>query len=51
MGELDKNDIWKSLPAVADGRSYAFPEGIWTFGGPASAQQVLDAYVALLTTT
>ena len=23
--------------------------GIWTFGGPRSAQQVLDAYVAQLT--
>lgn len=47
--ELDKNPIWTSLPAVAAGRAYAFPAGIWTFGGPRSAQQVLDAYVAHLT--
>jgi iron complex transport system substrate-binding protein len=47
--ELAKNKVWKSIPAVADGRAHAFPEGIWTFGGPKSAGQVLDAYVALLT--
>ena len=49
MGELAKNPIWTSLPAVADRHAYAFPPGIWTFGGPRSAQQVLDAYVAQLT--
>jgi ferric hydroxamate transport system substrate-binding protein len=47
--ELAKNRVWKQIPAVEDGRSYAFPEGIWTFGGPRSAQQVLAAYVDLLT--
>jgi ferric hydroxamate transport system substrate-binding protein len=47
--ELAKNRVWKQLPAVAEGRSYAFPEGIWTFGGPRSAEQVLAAYVDLLT--
>lgn len=46
---LAKNAIWKKIPAVADGRAYAFPAGIWTFGGPRSAEQVLDAYVDLLT--
>lgn len=49
MAELAKNPIWTSLPAVADGHAYAFPPGIWTFGGPRSAQQVVDAYVAQLT--
>ena len=49
LDELTKNDIWSSLPAVADGRSYAFPTGIWTFGGPRSAERILDAYVTLLT--
>ena len=39
---------------VAPGRRrraacHAFPAGIWTFGGPRSAEQVLDAYVDLLT--
>lgn len=48
MAELAKNPIWTSLPAVSGGRAYAFPAGIWTFGGPRSAQQVLDAYVAQL---
>lgn len=49
MVELEKNQIWESLPAVAEGRAHAFPPGIWTFGGPRSAQQVIDAYVDLLT--
>ncbi|WP_420122152.1 iron-siderophore ABC transporter substrate-binding protein [Nakamurella sp.] len=48
MAELAKNPIWTSLPAVSGGRASAFPGGIWTFGGPRSAQQVLDAYVAQL---
>lgn len=48
LAELAKNPIWTSLPAVSGGRAYAFPAGIWTFGGPRSAQQVLDAYVAQL---
>jgi len=48
MGELAKNEIWKTLPAVVEGNTHAFPPGIWTFGGPRSAQQTLDAYVARL---
>ena len=35
--------------AVAEGRLYEFPPGIWTFGGPRSAQQALEAFVELLT--
>ncbi|HEX2575447.1 MAG TPA: iron-siderophore ABC transporter substrate-binding protein [Aquihabitans sp.] len=46
---LEQNPIWSSLPAVAEDRVHAFPTGIWTFGGPRSSQQVLDAYVDLLT--
>lgn len=49
MTELAKNEIWKALPAVVEGNVHAFPSGIWTFGGPRSSQQVLDAYVAQLT--
>ncbi len=49
MAELAKNEIWKALPAVVEGNTHAFPSGIWTFGGPRSAQQVLDAYVVQLT--
>ena len=47
--ELAKNRVWNQIPAVEEGRSYAFPAGVWTFGGPSSAEQVLDAYVDLLT--
>ncbi|HWJ67326.1 MAG TPA: iron-siderophore ABC transporter substrate-binding protein [Nocardioides sp.] len=46
---LAKNAVWKKIPAVAEGRAHAFPEGTWTFGGPRSSQQVIDAYVDLLT--
>ena len=49
LGELAKNEIWQALPAVVGGNTHAFPPGIWTFGGPRSAQQALDAYVAQLT--
>lgn len=49
VAELEKNRIWRSLPAVQDGRTHAFAPGIWTFGGPRSAMQVIDAYVDLLT--
>lgn len=49
VAELQKNDIWRGLPAVAEGRAHAFPPGIWTFGGPLSAMQVIDAYVDILT--
>jgi iron complex transport system substrate-binding protein len=49
VAELQKNQIWSSLPAVVEGRAHAFPPGIWTFGGPRSAMQVIDAYVDLLT--
>lgn len=46
--ELEKNTIWTSLPAVKEGRTHAFPAGIWTFGGPRSAEQAIDAYVDTL---
>ncbi|MBM7515970.1 ABC transporter substrate-binding protein [Nocardioides nitrophenolicus] len=46
---LAENPVWQKIPAVAEGRSFAFPAGIWTFGGPRSAEQIVDAYVDLLT--
>lgn len=46
---LAENAAWQEIPAVAEGRAHLFPAGIWTFGGPRSAQQVIDAYVDLLT--
>ena len=49
VAELDKNKVWQQIPAVEEGRVHPFPEGIWTFGGPRSAEQVLDAYVAAVT--
>jgi iron complex transport system substrate-binding protein len=49
MLALEDNQIWKSLPAVKEGRLRAFPPGIWTFGGPRSTQQVIAAYVDVLT--
>jgi iron complex transport system substrate-binding protein len=47
--ELAKNAVWQKIPAVAEDRAHAFPEGIWTFGGPRSAELVVNAYVDLLT--
>jgi ABC-type Fe3+-hydroxamate transport system substrate-binding protein len=49
IAALEANPIWAALPAVAEGRVHAFPPGVWTFGGPRSAQQVLDAYVDVIT--
>jgi iron complex transport system substrate-binding protein len=44
-----ENPAWASIPAVAEDRIAAFPGGIWTFGGPRSAGQIIDAYVAAIT--
>ncbi len=49
VSEMKKNKIFQSFPAVEEERTFAFPEGPWTFGGPRSAEQVLEAYVAALT--
>jgi ferric hydroxamate transport system substrate-binding protein len=49
MPELAKSPVWSSLPAVQDGRVHGFPTGIWTFGGPRSAIQIIDAYVDVIT--
>lgn len=46
--ELEKSRLWKGLPAVEEGRTHAFPAGLWTFGGPASTTQIIDAYVDTL---
>lgn len=48
LAALDGNSIWKTVPAVEEERIHSFPAGIWTFGGPRSAQQIIDAYVAAL---
>jgi iron complex transport system substrate-binding protein len=44
-----QNPAWASIPAVKEGRLTAFPGGIWTFGGPRSAEQIIDAYVDAIT--
>ncbi|MGN8026597.1 ABC transporter substrate-binding protein [Microbacterium sp. 22242] len=44
-----KNPAWASIPAVEEKRIHAFPAGIWTFGGPRSAEKIADAYVAAFT--
>lgn len=46
---LEDNPLWEAMPAVQDGRAFAFPAGIWTFGGPRSAEQAVDAYVDVIT--
>ncbi|ASW55362.1 ABC transporter substrate-binding protein [Plantactinospora sp. KBS50] len=42
---LAGNAIWKSLPFVQQQKLHRMPDGIWTFGGPLSAQQYLDQLV------
>jgi iron complex transport system substrate-binding protein len=44
-----KNPAWASIPAVKNDDVHAFPAGIWTFGGPRSAEQIIDAYVDVIT--
>lgn len=48
VNELTKNSIWTSLPAVKEGRTHAFPAGVWGAGGPRSCTQAVDAYVDAL---
>lgn len=47
--QLEKNAVWAGLPAVEEGRVHAFPEGVWTFGGPRSGEAILHAYADVLT--
>jgi ABC-type Fe3+-hydroxamate transport system substrate-binding protein len=46
---LKANPIWQSLQFVQKGQLHKLPNGIWTFGGPASAQQYMDALVKAYT--
>lgn len=46
---LAGNAIWEQLPFVASGDVHRIPDGIWMFGGPASAEAYIDAVVAALT--
>ena len=46
---LAGNAIWEQLPFVTAGDVHRIPDGIWMFGGPASAEAYVDALVAALT--
>ncbi|MGW7066272.1 iron-siderophore ABC transporter substrate-binding protein [Streptomyces sp. NPDC054855] len=48
VAALRKNPIWKTLPAVKEGRAHAFPARVWGAGGPRSNEQAIDAYVDVL---
>jgi iron complex transport system substrate-binding protein len=41
--------IWTSLPFVEAGDVHRLPDGIWMFGGPASCEQFIDAFVRAVT--
>lgn len=46
---LKDNAIWKQLPFVTAQKTKRIPDGIWMFGGPASANAYVDALVTALT--
>lgn len=48
VSALEKNPIWKTIPAVKEGRAHAFPARVWGAGGPRSCEQAIDAYVDVL---
>ncbi len=49
MDDLAKNPIWSALPFVKDQQVYKLDTGVWTFGGPRSAENFVDDVVASLT--
>ncbi|MBM2622792.1 iron-siderophore ABC transporter substrate-binding protein [Actinoplanes sp. LDG1-06] len=46
---LKNNAVWKQLPFVKANKVKRIPDGIWMFGGPASASKYIDALTAALT--
>lgn len=48
VAALEKNPLWKTIPAVKEGRAHAFPSGVWGAGGPRSCEQAIDAFVDVL---
>lgn len=42
---LEKNRVYQNAGFVTKDRTHAFPEHIWTFGGPRSSEQVVEAFV------
>ena len=49
LDALSGNAVWNNLPFVKGDQLYPFPTGIWTFGGPKSGEQIIDAFVKELT--
>nr|WP_221379313.1 iron-siderophore ABC transporter substrate-binding protein [Actinoplanes polyasparticus] len=45
---LKSNAVWKQLPFVKESKVKRIPDGIWMFGGPASAGAFVDALTAAL---
>ena len=46
---LKANAVWKQLPFVTGDKVKRIPDGIWMFGGPASASAYIDALTTALT--
>lgn len=46
IGELEGNALWTNSSFVTEDRVVAFEDGIWTFGGPRSSEQLIDEFVA-----
>lgn len=46
LPQLAENRVWTNADFVEEDRLRAFPERVWTFGGPRSGEQVVDAFVA-----
>lgn len=49
LPQLAENRVWTGADFVEEDRLTAFPERVWTFGGPRSGEQVVDAFVAAVT--
>ena len=49
LPRLADNRVWTNAEFVEEDRLVAFPERVWTFGGPRSGEQVVDAFVAGVT--
>ena len=45
---LKSNAVWKQLPFVKNSKVKRIPDGIWMFGGPASAAAFVDALTTAL---
>lgn len=45
---LEKNPLWSKADFVRDGTTHPFDGGIWTFGGPRSSAQVVEAFATAI---